>query len=86
MRSMPTKPIETIAISEFTATCLAALERVRRTGTSIVVSLFYDVSPDGQRFLRLRPPATPAADGKVELVQITHGAAEVRAKLAGTVR
>jgi prevent-host-death family protein len=36
--SMPGKPTETIAISEFKATCLAVLERVRRTGTSIVVT------------------------------------------------
>lgn len=35
---MPPKPSETIAISEFKATCLAVLERVRRTGTSVVVT------------------------------------------------
>lgn len=35
---MPAKPIETIAISEFKATCLAVLERVRRTGTPVVVT------------------------------------------------
>jgi prevent-host-death family protein len=35
---MATKPAERIAISEFKATCLAVLERVRRTGTSIVVT------------------------------------------------
>ncbi len=29
---------ETIAISEFKATCLAVLERVRRTGASIIVT------------------------------------------------
>lgn len=54
--------------------------------TSNNISLPYDVSPDGQRFLLLRPRATPAVDAKVELVQITNWAAEVRAKLAGTVR
>ena len=32
------KPVETIAISEFKATCLAVLERVARTGVSIVVT------------------------------------------------
>ena len=36
--SMPTKATETIAISEFKATCLAVLERVRRTGASIIVT------------------------------------------------
>ena len=35
---MSTKPIESIAISEFKATCLAVLERVRRTGTSVLVT------------------------------------------------
>ena len=32
------KPMESIAISEFKATCLAVLERVRRTGTSVLVT------------------------------------------------
>jgi len=31
-------PPESIAISEFKATCLAVLERVRRTGTSVLVT------------------------------------------------
>jgi len=35
---MSTDPIESIAISEFKATCLAVLERVRRTGTSVLVT------------------------------------------------
>jgi prevent-host-death family protein len=35
---MPPKPVRSIAISEFKATCLAVLEQVRRTGTSIVVT------------------------------------------------
>ncbi len=50
------------------------------------ISLFYDVSPDAQRALFLRPPVTVATGGKVELVQITNWAAEVRAKLAGAAR
>ncbi len=50
------------------------------------ISLFCDVSPNGQQFLFLRPLAATAADEKVELVQSTNWAAEVRAKLAGTVR
>lgn len=32
------KPAERIAISEFKATCLAVLERVRRTGTTVLVT------------------------------------------------
>ena len=35
---MTDKPLETMAISEFKATCLAVLERVRRTGASIIVT------------------------------------------------
>lgn len=32
------KSVETMPISEFKATCLAVLERVRRTGTPLVVT------------------------------------------------
>ena len=35
---MPEKPTETIAISAFKATCLAVLERVRRTRTPIIIT------------------------------------------------
>ena len=35
---MTTNPTETIAISACKATCLAVLERVRRTGASVVVT------------------------------------------------
>ncbi|WP_373060248.1 type II toxin-antitoxin system Phd/YefM family antitoxin [Gemmatimonas sp.] len=35
---MSTNPVQSIAISEFKATCLAVLERVRRTGTSVLVT------------------------------------------------
>ena len=35
---MVKKTVETIAISEFKATCLAVLERVRRTGAPIIVT------------------------------------------------
>ena len=35
---MSTQPVESIAISEFKATCLAVLERVRRTGTTVLVT------------------------------------------------
>ena len=38
LSNMSTKPVESIAISEFKATCLAVLERVRRTGTSVLVT------------------------------------------------
>ena len=48
---------ETIPISEFKATCLAVLERVRRTGVSIIVTRrgtpVAEISP---------PPAPPVPD------------------------
>jgi prevent-host-death family protein len=54
---MTTKPTETIAISEFKATCLAVLERVRRTGTSIVVT------KRGEPVAEINPPS-PASTGE----------------------
>ncbi len=53
---MPVKPTETIAISEFKATCLAVLERVRRTGTSIVIT------KRGEPVAEINPPS-PASTG-----------------------
>ncbi len=44
-----------MAISEFKATCLAVLERVRRTGTFIVVTRH------GEPIAEVRPPSTAAA-------------------------
>ena len=35
---MTGKPVETMPISEFKATCLSVLERVRRTGAPIIVT------------------------------------------------
>jgi prevent-host-death family protein len=46
--------MEEIAISKFKATCLAVLERVRKTGEPIVVTRF------GQPIARIEPPAPPA--------------------------
>ena len=45
------KPTETIAISEFKATCLAVLERVRRTGASIIVT------KRGEPVAEINPPS-----------------------------
>jgi len=51
---MSKKPIETLAISEFKATCLAVLERVRRTGTPVVVTR------RGVPIAEINPPAPEA--------------------------
>ncbi|MBA3257894.1 MAG: type II toxin-antitoxin system prevent-host-death family antitoxin [Gemmatimonadales bacterium] len=50
---MPKTP-ESIAISKFKATCLAVLERVRRTGRPILVTRF------GQPIAEVVPPPRPA--------------------------
>jgi prevent-host-death family protein len=49
--------IETIAISEFKATCLAVLERVRRTGLPVLVTRH------GVPIAQIIPPAPSAAAG-----------------------
>lgn len=49
------RPVETIAISEFKATCLAVLERVRRTGTTVVVTR------RGEPIAEVGPPTTATA-------------------------
>ena len=49
------KRIETIAISEFKATCLAVLERVRRTGAPIIVTR------RGQPIAEVIPPSIGSA-------------------------
>lgn len=48
---MNSTPAETISISEFKATCLAVLERVRRTGASIIVTR------RGEPVAEVRPPS-----------------------------
>lgn len=35
---MKGKPVETMPISEFKATCLSVLERVRRTGAPVIIT------------------------------------------------
>lgn len=46
--------METIAISKFKATCLAVLERVRRTGEPVLVTRY------GEPVAEVSPPPTPA--------------------------
>ena len=50
--------METIAISKFKATCLAVLERVRRTGEPVVVTRF------GEPVAEVIPPPTPSRPAK----------------------
>jgi antitoxin (DNA-binding transcriptional repressor) of toxin-antitoxin stability system len=50
--------MEEIAISKFKATCLAALERVRRSGQPIRVTRF------GKPVAEIVPPTPPKPEGK----------------------
>lgn len=54
---MPQKPLESIAISEFKATCLAVLDRVRRTGVPVLVTR------RGEPMAEVGPPSHPSARG-----------------------
>jgi prevent-host-death family protein len=47
-----TEPIETMSISEFKATCLAALERVRRSGRPLLIT------KRGKPIAEVVPPST----------------------------
>lgn len=49
-----TSAVETISISEFKATCLARLERVRRTGQRLLIT------KHGQPIAEVVPPSTVA--------------------------
>jgi prevent-host-death family protein len=57
--------MEEIPISKFKATCLAVLEKVRRTGQPIRVTRF------GQPMADIQPPA-PTAEDKIELGTLRH--------------
>ena len=52
--------MQEIAISKFKATCLAVLERVRKTGEPVVVTRF------GQPIARIEPP-TPGPTKRIKL-------------------
>lgn len=53
---MPKEPLESMSISEFKATCLAVLERIRRTGRPLLITR------RGEPIAEVIPP-TPAATG-----------------------
>ncbi len=64
---------ETIAISKFKATCLAVLERVRRTGRPVLVTRH------GEPVAQVVPPPPPGSG------QAWLGALEGRARIVGDV-
>ena len=75
---MATNPVESIPISEFKATCLAVLERVRRTGTSMLGTRrgapVAEINP--------RSPATVGADWMGSM----RGSATIIGDLVASVR
>jgi prevent-host-death family protein len=64
------RPVEEIAISKFKATCLAVLERVRRTGKPVLVTRF------GQPVAEVIPPPVPRPP--VRWLGALAGTAEIR--------
>jgi prevent-host-death family protein len=56
-KAPPNAPRPTLAISAFKATCLAVLEEVRRTGTSVVVT------KRGVPIAEIVPPSAAATGG-----------------------
>jgi len=61
--------METIAVSKFKATCLAVLQRVKKTGRPIRVTRF------GQPIAEVVPPRPPALDA--EWLGCMRGRAEI---------
>jgi prevent-host-death family protein len=51
---MPKAPRETLSVSEFKATCLAVLERVRRTGRPVLIT------KRGEPLAEVIPPSAAA--------------------------
>jgi prevent-host-death family protein len=67
--------METIAVSKFKATCLAVLQRVKKTGQPILVTRF------GQPIAEVVPPRPPAAER--EWLGCMKGRAEITGDVVG---
>jgi prevent-host-death family protein len=70
---MPRIPADTISISHFKATCLAVLERVRRTGRAVLVT------KRGEPIAEVGPPPVTAASAS------WLGAMKGTARIAGDI-
>jgi prevent-host-death family protein len=68
--------MEEIAISKFKATCLAVLEKVKKSGQPILVTRF------GQPVARIIPP-TPTS--RVRKLGTLAGTAEIRGDIVGPI-
>lgn len=69
--------MESMPVSEFKATCLAVLQRVRRTGRPILITRF------GEPVAELVPATRPARGG--EWLGCMSGRAEIRGDVVGPV-
>ena len=67
--------METIAVSKFKATCLAVLQRVKKTGRPILVTRF------GQPIAEVVPPRPPAPGD--EWLGCMRGRAEITGDVVG---
>jgi antitoxin (DNA-binding transcriptional repressor) of toxin-antitoxin stability system len=67
--------METIAVSKFKATCLAVLQKVRKTGQPILVTRF------GQPIAEVIPPRPPRASE--EWLGCMRGRAEITGDVVG---
>lgn len=72
-----TKTIETMSISEFKATCLAVLERVRKSGRPLLITR------RGQPIAEITPPSPIAAGG--EWIGAMRGSARITGDLVAPV-
>ena len=67
--------MEKMAVSEFKATCLAVLQRVKRTGQPVLITRF------GEPVARVVPPGPPATAG--DWLGGMKGRAEITGDLTG---
>ncbi len=69
--------METIAVSKFKATCLAVLQRVRKTGQPVLVTRF------GEPIAEVVPPRPPKPDE--DWLGCMRGRAEITGDVVGPV-
>jgi prevent-host-death family protein len=74
---MPKAPRETLSVSDFKATCLAVLERVRRTGRPVLIT------KRGEPLAEVIPPS--AATIGADWLGALKGAARVSGDIVGPV-
>jgi prevent-host-death family protein len=74
---MPKEPRETLSVSDFKATCLAVLERVRRTGRPVLIT------KRGEPLAEVIPPSTAVVG--TDWLGALRGAARVEGDIVSPV-